>query len=589
MLLKRSLFTTLAAFSLIAVPGLSIATPKVFAQSETSPVIRSTSIASILPAETSGVFLINTQNDRWKELSQFNLFPGDFAFPGSIFYPTEKGASFTKNIQPWLGDQFGIALLSAKHIVTISSVKDQSALNQYVDRIKASRTKPAKLTQYKGATILEFEAEKPIEVNSKPAKATKKPEAAKPQFFRVPKLAIAVLPGYFVSSNSAVAIQELIDGQGNLADDPKFQRTMQNPKAARSLVVMYGKYSEIVKAANEINRSQIEQFGVISPNALVPPQFDPDKLDPLSQFYDTAEGYIWAEPTGLRTQLAVNFKRSVPENLLTPIATRNEILQRLPEVNYVVTNSQNLSLYWRILTLGLESQSAWKKSVDQTRQWMQSQLGVDDRDIFPWMNGEFAVFAYPTTKGYIPATSPNMDIAMGFMVQTTDRAAADTGLNKFSAFVNPRIGKSLVQQGTIAGQPFTNYGSVRNGRSQNFFTHGWTDQNTLLMLFGGGAMSEFNPAPKRNLTQSANFKSAIEPFSDANLGYFYVNQGALMAFINNAFLPAFTGRSNTLKNPFVIQVQDSLGSIRSISGASAVKSDRVQFEGFLALSPRIKR
>ena len=97
MLLKRSLFTTLAALSLVTVPGMSIAPPKVLAQSApvSSQVTRSTSIASILPAETLGVVLINTQNDRWKELSQFNLFPGDFAFPGAI-YPTEQGASLPK-------------------------------------------------------------------------------------------------------------------------------------------------------------------------------------------------------------------------------------------------------------------------------------------------------------------------------------------------------------------------------------------------------------------------------------------------------------------------------------------------------------
>jgi len=601
MLLKHSLFTTLAALSLVAVPGMSVVSPKVLAQSAPvfPQVARSTSIASILPTETLGVVLINTQNDRWKELSQFNLFPNDLAFPGAMFYPTEERANFAKDVQPWLGAQVGIALLSEKSIVTVSSVKDQAALGQYVDRIKSLRTKAPKEIQYKGATILEFEPEKRkgaetdmdaelIEIKPKSTKPqpTKQPKT-RPAFLQVPKFAIAVLPGYFVRSSSAEAIKEML-GKGSLAENRKFQRTVENPKAARSLVMLYGKYVEAIKAINQISQAQLAELSKLSPNTPLPPTFDPSLLDPLSQFYDTAEGYVWAEPTGLRAQFAVNLKRAVPEKLLSPIATRNQILERLPEVNYMVSNSQNLALYWRTLIVGLESQPAWKKNLEQARQWMQSFVGVDDRDILPWMNGEYAVFAYPTTKGFLPATAPNMDIAMGMMVQTSDRAAAETALSKFNAFITPRLGKPLVQQNTIAGQPFTNYGAVNNGRSLNFFSHGWTDENTLLMLFGGGSLSEFNPKPTRNLTQTANFKSAIEPFPNANSGYFYVNQGAFMAFVNNALLPAFLGRSMQ-GNPFVTQVQDSLGSIRSISGASTITGDRVQFEGFLALAPRVKR
>ncbi|MBE9009260.1 DUF3352 domain-containing protein [Pseudanabaenaceae cyanobacterium LEGE 13415] len=603
MLLKRSLFTTLAALSLVAAPELSISSPKVFAQPApvaVSEIDRAQSIAEILPAETLGVVMVNTQNDRWKELSQFNLFPSDFSFPGAIFYPSNPGSNFAKDIQPWLGDQFGIALLSGKSIVTVSSVKDQVALKQYVDAIKGTRTKAPTETQYKSATILEFQTEErtETETNLEPVKEAKKPQARPAPSPRpprqvkipVPKLAIAILPGYFVSANSADAIKEMLDGQGKLTQNPKYQKLANNPKATRSIALLYGKYVEAFKAINEIQQAQLAEIRKGNPNAPAFPDFsiDPKLVDPLAQFYDTAEGYVWAESTGLRAQFAINLRQTIPVNLLTPLTTRNEILQRLPEVNYMVANSQNLALYWRVLTTGLESQPAWKPFLDQARKSMQQAFGVDDRDLLPWMNGEYVVFAYPTRRGFIPATAPNLDIALGMMVQTDDRATAETALKKFTSFVEPRLGKPLVQRGTIAGQPFTNYGAVEKGRSLNFFSHGWTDQNTLLMLFGGGSVSDFNPVPTRNLTQTANFKSAIEPFQNANLGYFYVNQGAFMTFLNNGLLPVFLGRSMQ-GNPFVTQIQDSLGSIRSISGASAITGEQVQFEGFLSLSPRLRR
>lgn len=585
MLLKRSLFTTLTALSLVAAPELLSPPLKGVAQPApvSAPVTQSTQIAAILPAETLGVVTINTQDDRWKQLSQFNLFPNDLAFPGAIFYPTESGANFAKDVQPWLGDQFGVAFLSEKSVLMVSSVKDQAALGRYVDRVKAVRTKAPKEIQYKGVTILEFEPEKPIG-----EKVTRKPEATKPEYFQVPKLAIAVLPGYFVSSDSAAAIQALLDRQGKLSENPKFQRVLNNPKSSRAIVTLYGKYTEAIKALTQINQAQIEQLRKTFPNVPVPPALDPTQFDPLAQFYDTAEGYLWAEPTGMRLQLAINLKQSVPESTLRELTTRNQILERLPEVNYMVTNSQNLALYWRVLTTALESQPAWKKNLDQVRQTMQGFAGVDDRDLLPWMNGEYVLFAYPTTQGFIPATAPNMDIAMGMMLQTSDRPAAEAALKKFNTFITPRLGKPLVQQGMIAGQTFTNYGSVANRRSLNFFSHGWTDDNTLVMLFGGGSVREFNPKPKRNLTQAANFQAAIAPFAEANLGYFYVNQGALMSFVNNGLLPVFFGRS-AQGNPFLTQAQDTLGSIRSISAASTITDDQVQVDSFLALAPRMKR
>lgn len=597
MLLKRSALSTLAAISLISFSDFSIRPTPAVAEptiaSTTQPAVNRSTIASILPAETLGIALISTQDDRWRDLSQFQLFPDGLGFPGTLLYPGEKGTSFEQEIQPWLGEQFGVAILSEKSIVMLADVKDSAALERYVDRVKAGRTQPPQATQYKGVTILEFAPENSSE--SKPSgranpKLNPDPSASPdaPQRFPTPKLAIAVLPNHFVSASSTEAIKELLDAQGSLADNPKFQKTQQNPKAARSLVTLYGKYADLIKAANQFNRSQIEQLSKLNPNLPVPPTFNPSLLDPLAKFYDTAEGYVWVESTGLRAQFAVNLNQAIPESLLSPLTTRNEILDRLPQVNYMVTNSQNLALYWQVLTLGLESQPAWKKQLEQGRQWVQSLIGVDDRDILPWMNGEYVLFAYPTRQGFIPSIAPNIDIAFGMMVQTSDRAAAEAGLKKFNDFMMPRLGKAFVQQSTIAGQPVTNYGPVDQGRSLTLFSHGWTDDTTMLMLFGGGSLSEFSPKPSRTLPQAANFQAAIAPFPNANLGYFYINQGAFMSLVNTGILPLMFGREER-NSPFVTQVQESFNSIRSISAASAINGDQIQVEGYLALTPRLNR
>ncbi|MCY7272928.1 MAG: tetratricopeptide repeat protein, partial [Phormidesmis sp. CAN_BIN44] len=112
----------------------------------------------------------------------------------------------------------------------------------------------------------------------------------------------------------------------------------------------------------------------------------------------------------------------------------------------------------------------------------------------------------------------------------------------------------------------------------SILSHGWIDKDTVLILGGGGAITEFSPKPFRSLPQSANFKAAIAPFSNANLGYSYVNGGAMMSLVNNSIVPFFA------RTKLPDSITTPLSSIRSISGASSVTPEKIQSEGFMALA-----
>ncbi len=594
MLLNRSLLTMLAALSFAPVPALAQSAPSApTVQAAPSVLEARSTIANLLPKATSGVVLINTDRARWEALSQFGLFPRDFSFPGFL-YPVEAGVNFASDVQPWLGDQIGIALVS-KNVVTIASVKDASGVNRFVDRTRAARRKSPTEQQYKGIPILEW-APEPFEEqpSKKPAKpkanSTKKPEASNSPafFFGKQKLAIAVLPNYVVSSYSKEAIQALIDAQSGerLTSNEKFQRTINDPRAARSLFVAYGKYADLLKATTEFNQSQINSL----PNAFRISPLDPNKLDPLNGFYDTISAYVWAQPDGLHAQAGISFKQSPPPERINQLTTRNEILDRLPEINYVVGNGQNLALYWQTFIAGLETQPTWKDQLAQFRKFSQSTLGIDDRDIFPWMNGEIASFAYPARQGLLPTVK--IDLASGVMVRTSDRAAAEAMLNKLNQFAKSKLGNEAVRQRTIAGQPATDFsisGPPGSKERVNFASFGWLDANTLLFLGGGGAIEEFNPKPKRTLPQSVNFQAAMNGLrnagglsnpADGNMGYFYINNGALMAFVNTAILSSL-GSSQSLSS-----FREAAGSVRSVSASSSITTENLEFKGFLSLTTR---
>jgi hypothetical protein len=627
---RRSLLPALAAISLIPAPSLAQAsTPslKPSAIPVTVPAVApatQTTIATLLPKDTAGVFLINTDDTRWKALQQFGLFPKDFAFPGFL-YPLEKGVNFATDVQPWLGDQVGFALLSSNSYVTIAAVKDPAPVAKFIEKMKRSRKQPAKEIQSKGVTILEWEPEpiKPISgepeatIKSQELKDSTQQPKAKPRVapikrppvrqpipetpenqepgmvspFKPQPLVIAVVPGHVITSTSVQTVQKLIDiptGE-RLLDHPQFQRTVQDSRYAKSLFAGYGKYTALLKATNELNQQQRERLGNQFPE---PPKLNDKLLNDLERFYDTMNGFVWVETNGIHSEFALNFKEAIPETLITPFTTKNEILQRLPELNYAVSNSQNLSLIWRIFILGFEAQPTFQKPLAQFRDNLRKTIGVDDRDIFPWMTGEYAVFMYPTRKGFMPQMG--FDMGMGLMVETNDRKTADAAIDKVNQFLKRQFSAtsnkkqsfgSLFQQRTILGESATELGMFNRGKPSNYLSYSWVNPNTFLVLAGGGALDDFSPKPNRTLPQSVNFQAAIAPFQDANMGYFYVNGGAMTAFVNTSLLPTFVG-VQAANSPFLDEYKAMVGSIRSLSGASSITPTQLKTQGFLSLTAR---
>lgn len=661
MLLHRVLLSALSVLMMMPIAAHSqtpIAPAPTSISSGSSTIARSPTVANLLPVDTAGVLLLDTNPAIWESLSRFGLFPKDISFPG-VLYSIDPGINFHTDVQPWLGDQIAIALLPAKtsdstsanRSVVVSSVKDATQIPNFLERLKAARRKSMIASQsspelierlYKGIAVLEWKPQK-LTPNCQPSKPestsmprnnsanTQKPlcrssrpltriinsfsSAAKSQIspaplpnslashsettepeqteaFASPGLAIAVLPGYVVTSTTATAIEQLIDAQAEgkpLSANPLFQRAIQKRDTQRSalkgaarqpLILGYGDYTQILIAATEANQAQYKN---LPPSFSALAALNPTAMDVLAKYYDTIDGSLWAEPDGLHTEISVHFKQAVPQSLLDSVTTSNQVLERLPEVSYVVSNSQNLALFWRTLTAGLESEPSLKKGLEQFRQYGQTLLGFDDRDVFSWMTGEYATFMYPTRQGFVPATFPDLDLAFGMMVQTRDRVAAETAFSKFDQAARTRIGQEVVNARKLQGQSVVTWEMPTRGKLRSFLAHGWVAEDTILLLMGGGSITEFSPKPLRSLTQSANFKAAIAPFSDSNLGYFYVNTGAVMSLVNYSVLPSFTG-GNPQGSAVFDEMKATLGSVRSISGAGSITANKIQSDGFLALA-----
>jgi tetratricopeptide (TPR) repeat protein len=430
-----------------------------------------------------------------------------------------------------------------------------------------------------------------------PGGETPKPSDEAPDWLSTPGFAIAYVPtttaknavGYIVASQHLDIVQAVIDAQGqekSLATHPDFQRTIADPRFEKSLFAGYSDYNQLMQASLKGAPESLKRLYQLPPFAL-PKGTDPELAKRLEQIYGALDGYVWAEPEGLRVQGTVYLKESLPPELLQQINSPNGLAKRMPDVNYAVMTSYNLAFFWRALESGLSADPDFKKGIDSFRLFSQSSFGVDDRDIFPWMDQEYGTFSFPSKGGLLPTAIPNLDIGMGAMFQTSDRPAAEAALKKLEAQAKKMGGKSVQFKAVnVNGQALTSI-EVPGPKGKavvSVVAYGWVAPDTLMVLSGKDTAANLVPVPGRSLDQSSHFKAAMLPFPQENLGYFYANPNAMLALANQFGVGQYL--NTPLPDDPEMTIASMIGSIRSVSGISAVTANTATSDGFLSVSSR---
>lgn len=305
-----------------------------------------------------------------------------------------------------------------------------------------------------------------------------------------------------------------------------------------------------------------------------------DSLQTLAQEYSVVDGYLWLQPEGIRSQLNSYYKTPQPEkaDVLTPQA--EQILTQIPGASFLTSSSRNLKKQWQEVVTTFESDATLTSAIDLIRTGVQGITGLDlEKDWLAWMDGEYAAFLFPTNQGPLSQLYPNLNLGLGFVVQTSDRAAAQATLQKFDQFVARQSqGAIAIAKQTIDGQPVTSWEVEESGKRQSFFAHGWVNSDTLVVTSGFGPMKTLNPKPYLPLLENYTFKTATDSFPRPNQGYFYTNLGSSLAFLYGVFQPYSSA-------PELRDVKRWLGTIYSISASNSATPEKQQFDSLLVLAP----
>jgi hypothetical protein len=541
-----------------------------------------------LPADASGILLMNTDAQAWTALTRFTAFPPDFSTPSQIFQFFAPNTNFSTDWQPWIGDRFGLGYMPDGKLVMIAPIKDATLASQFLDRFTQQQAKPPQKINHNGIEIQYWQPEKQA--------ATPLPKTL-PNPFTPQGFAIANLPnGYLVRTESPETIKQLINttNQPRLSSHPDLQKLQQNPKYAPALFAGFGDYSKMIPALKEAQKQQPKALPPLPgmPSLPSPEIFQPSSelFDAIAQLYGSVSGIAWVEPTGIRLTTSVSLKQPLPAIVPSP---QPPILSYVPGVSYLVSSGPN----WGSLILSGQTPNVdpklaeqLKKQVNTFQPLFQTFFGINEKELASLFGQESAFFVFPSKQGFLP-NQTKVDLGFGLAARTSNRDETEAALEKVTQHLQKQLDKSVsMHKRTINGIPVVSLEAISpntkgiqklsESQRQSFFSYSWVQPDTVLIL--SSIDNNLIPKPWQIVTDSPNFKDAIAPLPKDHQGFFYMNGGASISFIFNSLLPQFVPEE-MLQTPFVDSIKASAGSMRSFASTLQLMPDVMVGEGFVAL------
>ncbi|WP_019501816.1 DUF3352 domain-containing protein [Pseudanabaena sp. PCC 6802] len=500
-----------------------------------------------IPKKALMAISIPTDGKAWSQLERFHTPKTKRIFDREVAAFLRTGFpknDYAKEIQPWLGN-VTMAILpnsigsqpkteSKYHFILVTEVKDLAAVAKYLDKEKVrDGGRVVAQKNYKGIEIVQIDREYGS------------------------SFVYALADRFLVLSDRVTALEQAIDTYkdgGSIVpalvtdkveiENPIFQLYMPN-------------FAESIQQIDAQSTDPTE----------LPPQF----LAQLKKVKSVNLG-VGIDSAGIRTK--------VTSRLTSDLAWEfqpapGKVVAQLPFDTFALVTGSNISDRWRQFNRDVQSFPELKSLLDTARQGLQSfPLQLDlDKDIFGWMDGEFAFGAIPVKEGILG----EFGTAPIFIQQTSDRRTANLLFQKVEKLAS---GYGLVTIATrnIKGVSVTQW--TLPGAPEPIVSYGWYANNTLFVTIGEQLVRRMTNRYNEPLTLNSDFQAAIASLSKPNLGYFYLDMDKTWAAIDK-YLPKET------KSEINPEVNAILGRIRGLGVTVSMSSPSThKLEMLLSLKPR---
>lgn len=464
--------------------------------------------AEIIPQEAVMTLSFSTDKGQWQQLRRFGTPETQASLDKKLAQLRDRllianGLNYQRDIQPWVGGEITAAFLSPiadkakastekqvqpydpqalaaeQSTVMVLPIANPEKAQQLLAKPRVAPLQESVERDYKGVKIREVHGQ------------TKRAYAAS-----------VVDNRFVVVANDDKAVEQVIDtfkGKSSMAQTPGYSQALTHIVSPKPFMQVYVN----IPAATALTANNTSQP--------IPPQV----LAPLKNNRGLAAA-VTLEPEGIRFQ-GVSWLASNQRNRFKVSNDAERMPLVLPADSLVVASGGNFKQLWQNYTeQPNDATSAGILNPDTLRRGLTNLTGLDmDKDLVPWMNGEFAlaVVSSPGTQG-----STNAKAGVMFLVQTKDRKAAEQTFKQLDEIMKTRY-RFQVSETQLEGKPVIRWVSPFTALTA---THGWLDGNVAFLAVGPDLASTILPTPDKPLADNPLFRQTSSADLTPNNGQFFI-------------------------------------------------------------------
>lgn len=453
--------------------------------------------ATVTPQTVLLSLTVASDNGPWRQLESFGTTESKTHWRNQLKgfetdFLTPFGLTYTKDIQPWVGSQITLALLSAaaedspqvgaNAVVWFLPLRDAGQARSLLTRMGTAQKRV-----YKDVEVDTYQGN-----NGK-------------------TLSVIILEGrLLVASNGNVSLNQVIDtyrGGPSLAQTPRLTEALQTiaePSSFGQLFVNLPLATAgiLQDAGSGIPKSTIEQVQTIQGlGANI--TLNGDNLD--------FKAVSWLKPNVKSTLVSTN---------------KSQTLSRLiPADALTMASGGDFRQFWQDYAKGTESQLIVPFNPSKIQSGLQKSTGVDfEKEFVPWMGGEFAMAVLPTTD------TAKQGAGILLLVKATDRTQADRSWRKLDEAMRDRH-NFLIATSKVGNRAVTTWKVPPN---LPLASHGWLDGNVAFFTFGAPITERITTPPKTMLSDADLFRSTSLNHISPNMGRFYLDMPRMTALMQNS-------------------------------------------------------
>lgn len=535
---SKSKFLIPAVGAAVVVAG-GIAAYMYFKSGPSGDISGALNSAKVIPNEAFMATYISTDPKLWAKLQQFGtpeaqqIVAKDLQnFNKDVL--NDSNISYEKDLKPWVGGVMiamlpkspvkGVqnALATAQepnNLLMVVGIKDKISSLNFANKLKSQKGVTTKEIDYKGEKITETAGK------------------------NTPTYSTVLNNTYLVLAPQKLAVEHAIDTSKG---EPSFAS-----KEGANTILTKGVDVENTLAQIYVPdyKDMVQKLIATNPKATLPPQTQAQ----LKQVKSMVAA-VGVDNAGVRMKAQANLD---PELVKFQYQnTDSRVVSQLPGDTFALISGKGISTWWSALVEQSKDYPEFNQALQQMRGQMKL-VSIDlDKEVFGWMNGEFAVAAIPSIQGVLAPVG----FGGAFVFHTSDRQTAETTFTKLDTLAKTQ--QLNIAQRNIGGKDVTEWQIPQQGA---LLAHGWLDQDTVFVALGGPVAEALTAPKNQSLDSSENFKVVTSSLQKPNGGYFYLDMDKTISLFNRF--------ATAQKQPISPEASTILNSIRGL-GVTATSPDK---------------